>query len=360
MSLYDAVIMLLIVAAIVMIVVVRENIHLPSKARLCFSIVFATTLVCALCEWIGIRLDSSDLLWNGLHLFVKTLELSGTPFIAYAMIRVLENKKAARISLVICIINTLLEYWSAATGMIFYIDEAGVYHHGSFYWIYTVSYLVSILLYTVSCFFFSLQYQNRGRVSLFSIIFFLIYGTLIHNFHPDVQISYLCLSLSEIMLYIYYIGLTEQMDSLTRLLDRKSYDIQCAALDKKTTILMFDIDRFKQINDTRGHQTGDVCLAYVGSALKHCYGKYGLCYRIGGDEFCVLLTKKIPMDIKTVNEEFARLVASEELIPGHRLTVSFGSAEYNPYLEPYIAASRRADERMYENKKVHYQQESKL
>ena len=73
MSLYDAVIMLLIVAAIVMIFVVRENIHLPSKARLCFSIVFATTLVCALCEWIGIRLDSSDLLWNGLHLFLKTL-----------------------------------------------------------------------------------------------------------------------------------------------------------------------------------------------------------------------------------------------------------------------------------------------
>lgn len=66
------------------------------------------------------------------------------------------------------------------------------------------------------------------------------------------------------------------------------------------------------------------------------------------------------MDIKTVNEEFARLVASEELIPGHRLTVSFGVRNTIRNLEPYIAASRRADERMYENKKVHYQHESKL
>lgn len=202
--------------------------------------------------------------------FVKTLELSGTPFIAYAMIRVLENKKAARISLVICIINTLLEYWSAATGMIFYIDEAGVYHHGS-YWIYTVSYLVSILLYTL----YPVSFSAFNTKTADAFHFF------DHLFpdlrHTDPQFSSRCsdfLSLSEpfeIMLYIYYIGLTEQMDSLTRLLDRKSYDIQCAALDKRRPFLCSTSIGSNRSTIPADIRPGKPALLMSEVHSKHCY-----------------------------------------------------------------------------------------
>lgn len=52
---------------------------------------------------------------------------------------------------------------------------------------------------------------------------------------------------------------------------------------------MFDVDDFKQINDRYGHIQGDLCLAGIAECIKKSYANFGYCYRIGGDEFCVLL-----------------------------------------------------------------------
>ena len=53
-------------------------------------------------------------------------------------------------------------------------------------------------------------------------------------------------------------------------------------------LIVFDLDNFKYINDTYGHQAGDQCLKVIAECLKKAYSRYGNCYRIGGDEFCVL------------------------------------------------------------------------
>lgn len=54
-------------------------------------------------------------------------------------------------------------------------------------------------------------------------------------------------------------------------------------------MIVFDIDDFKQINDSYGHSAGNRCLKEIADCLKKAYSRDGLCYRIGGDEFCVLL-----------------------------------------------------------------------
>ena len=53
-------------------------------------------------------------------------------------------------------------------------------------------------------------------------------------------------------------------------------------------VFLFDVDAFKAINDTYGHQYGDECLHTIAAAIRETFSSVGLCYRIGGDEFCVL------------------------------------------------------------------------
>lgn len=79
------------------------------------------------------------------------------------------------------------------------------------------------------------------------------------------------------MVYILYSELTQKIDTLTRLLNRRSYESRLASLRGHAVIYYFDVDEFKSVNDTFGHGVGDAVLAEV-----------GYCYRIGGDEFCVI------------------------------------------------------------------------
>ncbi len=86
-------------------------------------------------------------------------------------------------------------------------------------------------------------------------------------------------------------------DALTQVANRRHLDERLGhtiALAKAKqlalTVMMVDIDHFKQVNDAYGHQLGDVCLARVATELKrHVVDDHDLVARYGGEEFCVLL-----------------------------------------------------------------------
>lgn len=86
-------------------------------------------------------------------------------------------------------------------------------------------------------------------------------------------------------------------DHLTKLLNRKSVmaDINDLIFDKsvqKFVLFIFDIDHFKQINDSLGHATGDVCLKNLSACVKAQIGENDLAGRYGGDEFMIALPHK--------------------------------------------------------------------
>ena len=118
-----------------------------------------------------------------------------------------------------------------------------------------------------------------------------------------------------------------QVDPVTRLLNRRCYDVNITDIGARAVILFFDVDKFKQVNDTYGHSVGDICLRNVAQQLRSVYGKQGLCYRVGGDEFCVILRDGIE-DLKELNDRFAaairELQESDSRMPG----VSMGYAYF--------------------------------
>ena len=93
-----------------------------------------------------------------------------------------------------------------------------------------------------------------------------------------------------------YIGIYRQLateDSMTKLFNRNAYELRLRELvahpPAQVGMVLFDIDHMKFINDTYGHHMGDQVISLVARCIDQVFGGVGECYRIGGDEFCVIL-----------------------------------------------------------------------
>lgn len=81
----------------------------------------------------------------------------------------------------------------------------------------------------------------------------------------------------------------------------------------KLSVLLIDIDHFKQINDTYGHQVGDVTLDMFGSLLKAAFRDEDVVARYGGEEFLVICTNTAADEAALVAERFRQLVESTQI-----------------------------------------------
>lgn len=148
-------------------------------------------------------------------------------------------------------------------------------------------------------------------------------------------------------------------DPLTRVHNRAECELQIRdffrnrlADEPQCALLMFDVDHFKQVNDSYGHQKGDLILSEVGSVLKEGFRADDVIGRIGGDEFMVLL--------KTIrNEESLRELAERTLNNirylsgkcGVEVSCSLGIAELRGTTAAYETMYQIADQAMYEAKR---------
>jgi diguanylate cyclase (GGDEF)-like protein len=110
---------------------------------------------------------------------------------------------------------------------------------------------------------------------------------------------------------------------------------------------MFDLDGFKAYNDTFGHLAGDSLLALLGGRLAAAARPHGAAYRLGGDEFCVLMD----VPVEGLDEAIA---ATARALTEHGEEFAIGPS-YGAVLVPHEAANpdqalQRADERMYARK----------
>lgn len=148
-------------------------------------------------------------------------------------------------------------------------------------------------------------------------------------------------------------------DELTGLLNRRGFSfglkraLQSARRYGEEGILAFiDLDNFKPINDTYGHEAGDQILRRTGEILTGNVRKTDLVSRLGGDEFAVLLVHSQRRDglsrIAILDEKLNRTSYKygDVRIP---IRASFGAAHYSGWSEPE-PLMRKADRAMYKNK----------
>ena len=144
-----------------------------------------------------------------------------------------------------------------------------------------------------------------------------------------------------------------QTDSLTTLGNRRKLmtdlrrELRAANVASPRILVLFDLDGFKRYNDTYGHPAGDVLLARVGSNLERAIKPYGHAYRIGGDEFCVLVTTGAS-SAKTIIA-LASSALSEQG-EGFAIKASHGTVMLPHEARDATLALRIADQRMYAQK----------
>jgi diguanylate cyclase (GGDEF)-like protein len=123
-----------------------------------------------------------------------------------------------------------------------------------------------------------------------------------------------------------------------------------ARYDIEAALIYFDLNKFKAVNDTLGHATGDKVLRAVGATLRANVRDSDLVGRLGGDEFAVVLAKAPLTDARTKAGELAGLIAAEEVRAegGERIEIgcAWGVTPFTGEMDPE-GAIRLADEAMY-------------
>ena len=150
-----------------------------------------------------------------------------------------------------------------------------------------------------------------------------------------------------------------RMDALTKICNRGYGEAQIEKLlkaKKNGMFLLFDVDKFKHINDTYGHSIGDEVLIQVADALKQTFEQAGVCMRLGGDEFAVYapeITEQMQAEtmIKAFFERIRNIAIPQ--MEGDAISVSLGAVLCAPDREHvFEKVYQRADATMYTCKKV--------
>lgn len=134
------------------------------------------------------------------------------------------------------------------------------------------------------------------------------------------------------------------------MLERLKSEANRAQRDGKTfTVLMLDLDRFKRINDTHGHEAGDLVIIAVAQTLENNLRNFDFCARWGGEEFLVLLTSTTLETAGAICEKLRSAVAAHQITyEGERIPISFsGGLALHPTHGNINDTLKQADRALY-------------
>lgn len=155
------------------------------------------------------------------------------------------------------------------------------------------------------------------------------------------------------------VGLLALTDGLTGLFNRRYMDIRLEEeisrsqrYDKRFSLILVDIDHFKQINDTWGHATGDLVLQEVSRKLVENVRETEMVFRYGGEEFLILLPETPLQQATKVARRLCRVIEQHHFhtVNGTtvlHITLSAGVAEYPTHGSDKIALLAAADQALY-------------
>lgn len=161
----------------------------------------------------------------------------------------------------------------------------------------------------------------------------------------------------------YFQAIHEMMvrDGLTQISNRRKFEDEAVRevararrYNRPLSLLLFDIDRFKSINDERGHLCGDFVLKEVVRLVSDFFRKEQVFARVGGDEFAVLTPEANLDGAKTLSERLRSRVANHEFDYGgatFHATCSFGIAELGPEMKSPEELYEAADRALYAAKR---------
>ena len=373
---YNIVAIICITALIIGIFIVYENELFSKQYKRSLIILSCIIILEIILDTVSFSFDGVLSKYIYIYKINKILEFTIMPFIPTLLSYLISNKnfwnKIRYFFTIIICINFIFQVLTYFFPIMFFIDEKAVYHRTQYSYIYIFVLVICYLLLNISANNTFVQNTTKINGTLYAINVFLLIGIMMRTFYEKSNSDWLCITLSYFIFIIYFCNCNLKIDAITSLLNRKAFNMKLSQINYSTALIVIDVNKFKQVNDKYGHQNGDIALHIVSEAILKIYGNIGYCYRIGGDEFCVILKpysiQKLTSEPKSfeINNVFEKLLSEldkeiddiTKKYPMLKYGVSQGYAIYyssfdDNQVEKYRTIEdvlKMADENMYKKK----------
>lgn len=196
-----------------------------------------------------------------------------------------------------------------------------------------------------------------------------MYGSAAESAITDTQVAFAQKCAEQISVAIANVKLRDELheqstkDPLTGLYNRRYFfDRFRSAIslaereDGPLSLISFDADNFKSINDQYGHDTGDYLLCTIGSLIGRYFDDEEICCRMGGEEFSILLPNATIETAKLKADEIVKIIADHEFTYRDarlaRVTISAGVASFPDHADSLQGLCKSADLAMYSAKEL--------
>jgi diguanylate cyclase (GGDEF)-like protein len=347
---------LLNVAALLMLtLMVVQNGGIGPGRRGIYLTAIAATIVAVVSELYCVLFEGGLASARWLYVVSTVAGFSVTPVIPVLLASVFggTGARVTWLNLIPCAANALLAILSPFFGFLFEISPDDAYRRGALFGAFIAACLWAVLVILRTVVQTGRRYQYHFRFKLAALFTFIVLGTSVQVALPDIHATWTAITLAMTLYYGFVCEFNDTLDALTKLYNRKSYENEIERLRKKDrfSVIVMDVDDFKKINDRYGHPYGDRCLKKLAELVQRSFYRIGTCYRIGGDEFCVLSgvvdEKKITAALRELTQEIEKLRAEDPMVPVLSCGWQVCSGNSENCLD---MAVRAADRQMYANK----------
>lgn len=317
------------------------------KIEVIFSIGLSFIFVLTFADMIDYYLAGQDTL-NNFRYVTSILGYIIRPLTLVIFISILLRNKSYNSRLILwlpLIIEAVIVITSPYTHLMFYFDQNNGFHRGP------LGYIAHILSagYDIAFIVVAIQLRRSSEFNEIMTAFYIVIVTSTATLlESGLGLKFLLPGAMAISCTIYYTYLYVQIykfDGLTELLNRRSFYTSSEKMKNSNfAIISIDLNDLKKVNDTNGHQAGDIFICTVANTLKIASHKKYRLYRTGGDEFMALgLNQDEDSACSFINEV-------KELLNDTQYTASYGYAMYEAGMD-FEGVCASADMNMYEDKK---------
>lgn len=332
---------------ITLLTLIKNN-HLFSKKQsknFVFAVCINLALIAATSADFLLLSQTGELVWI-FRRITSVTNFALAPLLPISLLHLYSRKRLPFYTYIPFAINLLVCVGSGFFKIVFFIDEYNKYSRGPLFFMPLAVSVLYILLLVTNPILTRRQGRRRELLYLLSIIGLIIVATIFEMVFHFKCLEYACSAIGLIMYYILQNIHYFASDTLTGVYNRQMYNHMLSTIAKTPYCIftLVDLNDFKRINDTQGHDAGDKALIQFAATLNKHLETVATIYRIGGDEFMLVAKRTAKDDFVTALNQ-----ALNTLIQENGISFAYGMAEYHAG-DNIELLLQRVDKEMYQQK----------
>ncbi|QWB95263.1 GGDEF domain-containing protein [Mycoplasmatota bacterium] len=282
-----------IIAMLMLLALFNKRNLMDDIKKKAMKTVIILSIILIVIETMTLVFDVQDAQFRTVSMIFNMLGFMLTPILPLALVPIfaINGKRTSIYVYLASIVNAIFVLLTPWFGLIFSINSDNVYSRGNFFIVFILVCLFNIIYVAILAYLRGKKKYFPIRWRLIGLAVFTILGASIQILYVEIRTTWHTISIALFLFYILLNEFESNFDSLTGLFNRLAFTKTTISLTehKAYSVIVMDINDFKEINDLYGHQYGDYVLKEISSIIDETSDRVTSSYRIGGDEFCTIV-----------------------------------------------------------------------